>query len=112
MRFVLEWLLRKSDRPNLFGNLLILAFVVVQILDGVLTYKGVNAWGMRVEVNLIVGLVMSIAGIGYGLILVKTFAVGCGALLYWRRLHNVIAVVVAIYMMFAIFSWMYTFLIF
>ena len=45
-------LYRRWDTPrSTFGDLMVVVFLVVQCLDGVLTYLGVSIWGPGVEAN-------------------------------------------------------------
>ena len=42
----------RLDWPHgTFGDLAVLVFVIVQCLDGALTYLGVHTWGMGIEAN-------------------------------------------------------------
>ena len=66
-------------------------FMVVQALDGALTYLGVHIWGPPIEANPIVSSAVSVAGVGTGLAPAKLFAVGLGMMLHLRRVHGVVA---------------------
>ena len=57
-----------------------LVFVVVQGLDGALTYLGVHIWGISIEANPLVSSAVSMAGVGAGLAAAKLFAVGLALL--------------------------------
>ena len=99
-------LCRRWDSPRCrFGDLAVLAFLVVQCLDGIFTYLGVSIWGLDIEANPIVSSAVSIAGLGVGLAGAKLFAIGLGILLHLRRVHNVVALLSAIYVAFAIVPW-------
>jgi hypothetical protein len=39
------------DTPSVFGDLAVLGFLLVQCLDGVFTYLGVQRWGPGIEAN-------------------------------------------------------------
>ena len=87
-----------------------LAFLVVQCLDGVFTYLGVRWWGPTVEANPIVSSTVNIFGLGAGLTAVKLVAVGFGITLHLRRVHNVVALLTALYIAGAILPWTALFL--
>ena len=110
MGYVREWLFRIWDKSNcLFGNIAITAFVVVQCLDGIFTYIGVNR-GLAPEGNPLARRLMSIVGVGLGVIVFKVVAVGLGSLLYlWGR-YNVLATLTAFYVIFILSPWVYLFL--
>jgi hypothetical protein len=99
------------DCPHsLFGDLAVLIFVVVQCLDGALTYLGVHIWGLSIEANPLVSSAVSVAGIGTGLAATKLFAVGLGVMLHLRRVHYVVALLAAFYIAVAILPWTVMFL--
>ena len=105
-------LCRRWDAPrSRFGDCAVLLFLVVQCLDGAFTYLGVSMWGLGIEGNPIVSSAVSVAGLGVGLAGAKLFAVGLGIVLHLRRVHNVVAVLTAIYVTFAIIPWAALFLI-
>ena len=83
-------------------------FLAAQVLDGVLTYRGIRDFGLGVELegNPLIALAMSALGVRLALILAKTFASLCGVLLHTHRYHRVLAVLTAIYVVAAIGPWM------
>lgn len=104
-------LYRCWDTPrSRFGDLVVLVFLVVQCLDGSLTYLGVRTWGPAIEANPIVAAAMSAVGLAAGLASLKLFAVALGIGLHLRRVHNVVALLTAIYVAFAILPWTIMFL--
>jgi hypothetical protein len=94
----------------LFGDLVVVAFLTAQVLDGVFTYLGVSVWGPAVEANPIVSAAVSIAGLTVGLSAVKITAIGLGMMLHLRRVHNLVALLTAIYLAVAIVPWTVVFL--
>jgi hypothetical protein len=98
------------DSPSVFGDLAVLGFVLVQCLDGVFTYLGVEIWGLGIEANPLVSSAVSVAGLGLGLASVKLVAVGFGILLHLRRIHLLVALLTAIYFAVAIVPWAALFL--
>ncbi len=93
-----------------FGDLAILAFVLVQGLDGAMTYLGLHIWGFGIEANPLVSTTVSMAGIGGGLALTKLFAIALGMILHLGRVHGIIALLVGYYVAIAIVPWAFLFL--
>lgn len=93
-----------------FGDIAVIIFLVVQALDGALTYLGVHIWGPAIEVNPIVSSAVSLAGVGMGLAGAKLVAVAFGIVLHLRGVHNVIALLTAFYVAAAILPWTLLFL--
>ena len=94
---------RFGDRR--FGDIAVVTFMVVQALDGILTYLGVHIWGPSVEANPLISTAVSVAGAGVGLAAAKLFAVGLGIVLHLRRVHGVVALLTAFYLAVAIVPW-------
>lgn len=101
----------KLDWPHgTFGDLAVLVFVIVQCLDGAMTYLGVHTWGMGIEANPLVSAAVAFAGLGTGLTLAKLFAVSLGVMLHLRRIHLVVALLSVFYIAVAILPWTVLFL--
>src|SRR5436190_8714351 len=99
-------LCRRWDTPRcVFGDAVVLAYVLAQGMDGVFTYLGVSIWGLQAEANPLVSSAMLVAGHGPGLAGVKLIAVGLGILLHRLRVHNVVALLTGIYIAAAIVPW-------
>jgi hypothetical protein len=104
-------LYRRWDTPRcLFGDVVIIAFLIAQALDGVFTYLGICFWGPAAEANPLVSSAVVMAGLGPGLAGVKLFAVALGVALHLCRVHNVLAVLTVIYFAGAIAPWTAMFL--
>jgi hypothetical protein len=104
-------LCRRWDvRRCVFGDLVVLGFVLVQCLDGAFTYLGVTIWGPGIEANPLVSAAMASAGLGAGLAGAKLMAIGFGILLHLRRVHNLVALLTAVYFVAAIVPWTAIFL--
>jgi len=104
-------LVKRWDEPrSLFGDLTVIGFVLTQCLDGVFTYLGVAIWGPGIEANPLISSVMAGAGVAVGLGATKAVAVGFGCLLHIRRVHNLVALLTAIYFTMAILPWTALFL--
>lgn len=101
---------RWDNSRSLFGDFVVLAFFAAQILDGMFTYVGVSVWGPTIEANPVVSSAVAAAGLGAGLTGVKAVAIGFGMLLHLRRLHNLVALLTAIYVAIAILPWTAIFL--
>ena len=100
-----------SVRHSCFAKIVVVAYVIVQLLDGVYTYIGVSRLGISVELNPLVGWAMTILGVGFGLVVVKFVTTGFGALIYYHGYHNLLALITAFYMAVVILTWMYLFLV-
>jgi uncharacterized protein DUF5658 len=109
-RFCKSWNSQIWNRQSWFGDLVVLAFLVVQFLDGAFTYLGVSIWGPGIEANPLVSSAVSVAGLGAGLAGAKLVAVGFGIALHLSRAHRVIALLTVIYMALAILPWTALFL--
>ena len=96
--------------PSWFGDLAVIGFLVVQALDGILTYIGIAQWGPGVEANPVVSSAVAYAGVGAGLTATKLVACWCGIILHLRRVHHVVAVLTAVYIAVAILPWTALFL--
>jgi hypothetical protein len=87
------------------GVIVLSAFVLVQVLDGVLTYVGVTAYGPHLEANPLVRWYVSALGPGPALITVKAFAISCALPLYSCALHGTLTALTALYFAGAIVPW-------
>lgn len=97
---------RRWGTPQcIFGDVVVLAFVLAQGLDGVFTYLGVRFWGLGAEANPLVSSAMLAAGLGPGLAGVKLFAVGLGIALHLYGVHTLLALLTGIYVAGAIVPW-------
>lgn len=99
-------LYKRWDEPkSLFGDLTVVGFVLMQCLDGVFTYLGVAIWGPAIEANPIIGTAMAAGGVVAAVGGAKALAIGLGMLLHMRRVHNLVALLTAIYFTVAILPW-------
>jgi hypothetical protein len=96
---------RRWDTPSPFGDLVVVGFVLVQCLDGMLTYLGVKTWGPEIEANPLISSAMSVAGLGVGLAGAKLMAVALGIVLHLRRTHMLVALLTLFYLGAAILPW-------
>jgi uncharacterized protein DUF5658 len=105
------YLYKRWDTPrSTFGDLVVVGFLIVQCLDGVLTYLGVSIWGPDIEANPLISSVMAWAGPIPGLTGAKLVAIGFGIILHLRRVHNLVALLTLVYLTVAILPWTALFL--
>jgi hypothetical protein len=100
----------ESPDNSRFGDIAVVTFMVVQALDGILTYLGFHIWGPSVEANPLISSAVSVAGLGTGVAVAKLFAVSLGMILHLRRVHGVVALLTAFYLAVAIVPWAMLFL--
>lgn len=98
------WLFNRT-KESLFGDFVVLAFLVVQALDGALTYVGLSTIGRVVEGNPLVAGLMASFGMGYGLAGAKLFAVSLGIGLHLFGTHRLMALLTAFYLAAAVVPW-------
>jgi hypothetical protein len=96
---------RWNTSRELFGDVMVLGFLIVQCLDGAFTYLGVRTWGPGIEANPLMSSVVAAAGPGAGLAGAKLVAMGFGILLHLRRVHGIVAALTALYICAAILPW-------
>jgi hypothetical protein len=82
-----------------------LAFVAVQALDGAMSYIGVSLHGPAIEANPLVAWYMGALGPAVGFTAAKLFAVMCGAVLYVTARHKWVAVLTLLYLVVAVGPW-------
>jgi hypothetical protein len=98
----------EAARPRLSTATLILAaFVVIQALDGLLSYLGVSAHGLWLEGNPIVSWYAHQFGPGVAFAGAKLFAIACGAVLYLTGRHTWLVVLTLVHVVAAIAPWTY-----
>ena len=107
----MEAIWKPWDSPScLFGNVAVLAFLIVQMLDGVFTYLGVRTWGPGIEANPIVSAAVATVGLASGLAAAKLVAATFGIILHLRRVHHIVALLAALYFCAAVLPWTALFL--
>jgi hypothetical protein len=87
------------------GDAAFLAFVVVQIADGWLTYRGIAAFGIGIEANPLVACYAGTFGIGLSLVAIKLFAVTCGSVLHLNAMHRAVGALTLVYVAAAVWPW-------
>ena len=96
---------RGSTNRNLFGDLALLAFLLVQASDGVLTYIGVSTYGRHIEANPLIGWLMAAIGQGAALATAKVTAGVFGVALHLSAVHKAVAVLAIFYLAAAVVPW-------
>ena len=96
---------RKPSQPSLFGNLVLVGFLLVQCFDGVFTYVGVAVFGLGIEANPLVAGLMTHLGHGPGLLSAKVMAALLGILLHLREVHLAVAMLTGFYAAAALAPW-------
>jgi len=105
------YLYKRWDTPkSTFGDVVVVGFLIVQYLDGVLTYLGVSIWGPDIEANPLISSAIALAGPIPGLAGAKLVAIGFGIMLHLRRVHNLVALLTLVYLAVAILPWAALFL--
>lgn len=87
------------------AELVWLAFVTVQALDGAMSYVGVHTLGTWVEANPLVAWYAAAFGPAVAFTVVKLFAVACGTVLYLMARHRTVAALTLFYLAFAVVPW-------
>ena len=85
-------------------ELIWLSFVLVQVLDGVMSYVGVHHIGWM-EGNPLVEWYTMVLGPAVAFTVVKLFAVACGSVLYLKARHRTVAALTLFYLAFAVAPW-------
>ena len=96
---------RKAAQPSRFGDIVLVAFLLVQCFDGVFTYVGVASFGPGIEANPVVAGLMAYLGYGPGLLSAKMMAAFLGICLHFRQVHLAVAVLTGFYAAAAIAPW-------
>ena len=92
--------------PRMIGHQLVFAaFLLTQILDGVLTYAGVSAFGVAAEGNPILAYLMTSYGELIALAGAKIVAACCGVALYILAVDRLLAILTLVYIGAALIPW-------
>jgi hypothetical protein len=92
-------------RANFFGNFVVVAFLLAQAFDGVLTYVGVRQYGLAAEGNPLLGWLMAAFGSGVAVTAAKAAAGAFGIALHLSAIHRLLAVLAAFYLTVAVVPW-------
>ncbi len=94
---------------SLFGDVSVLALLVLQGLDGIFTYMGINVYGVEVENNPLLLQWMTMVGYGPALFGAKLYAAALGVILHLQNAHRIVAWLAAFYALVAILPWIFIF---
>ena len=89
------------------GPVVMVLFLVIQMLDGVLTYWGVTRFGIELEMNALLSSWMHAVGPGLTLVVAKAVACACGFILYRARYLRPLAAVAGLCLGIAVVPWAY-----
>jgi hypothetical protein len=90
---------------SMFGDVVLVVFLLAQACDGVFTYVGVSTYGVRMEGNPLLGWLMSSLGQGLGLTAAKATAGAFGIALHLTSVHRIVALLTAFYVAAAVVPW-------
>jgi hypothetical protein len=90
---------------SVFGDVVLVLFLLAQCFDGVFTYVGVRLHGTAIEANPLIAALMSSLGHGPALAGAKTVAAGLGICLHLREVHGAVALLALFYAVVAIYPW-------
>ncbi len=100
----------RPHRPSAFGDIVIVAFLVAQGLDGVFTYLGLTRFGPQIEANPFITSMVAIAGPIATLTFAKLVAATFGIVLHFAGVHRVVALLTILYVAAALVPWATIFL--
>jgi hypothetical protein len=91
---------------SLFGDVVLVVFLLSQCWDGVLTYVGVTSLGPGIEANPLIAALMVQVGHGPALMVAKGLASALGIGLHLRQVHLAVALLAGFYVLAAVLPWM------
>ena len=94
-----------GTRRSMFGDIALIAFLLAQASDGVLTYIGVSTYGLHIEGNPLIAWLMSAMGEGPALATAKLAAGFFGIALHLSAVHKAVALLAGFYVAVAIIPW-------
>jgi uncharacterized protein DUF5658 len=86
-------------------RLLIALFLIAQLLDGVMTYAGIQHFGLWAEGNPLLSTWMTLVGPQPAIVGAKLMASACGMVLYWYGMRNVLWALTLLYAGAAVGPW-------
>lgn len=81
-------------------------FLVAQVFDGLLTYRGVSTLGVAAEANLLLATAIEAIGATRALLSAKLLASACGYILFCGGFHRLLAVAAGLYIGVAVVPWL------
>jgi len=101
-----------NDRTQLISDrkqapIVFWLFILIQVLDGALTYWGVTRFGIELEMNTLLSSWMHEVGPAATLLAAKVMACVCGVILYNAQYHRPLAAVAGLCLGIAVIPWAY-----
>ena len=90
---------------HLIGNLIVICFILVQILDWLATFHGVTLFGTSIEANPLLRFLMERYDIILVLTLAKLSATLAATFLHLFERHLMVATLTLLYAVFALIPW-------
>ena len=94
-----------QPRPSVFGDVVLVVFLLSQVFDGAFTYMGVMTFGTGIEANPVIAALMTHLGHGAALMMAKFLAAVLGIGLHLRGTHSAVAILAAFYVTAAVLPW-------
>ena len=94
-----------ARRRSIYGDVVLVLFLLTQCFDGVFTYVGVASFGMGIEANPLLAALMASFGHGTALLGAKSVAAILGICLHLREVHGAVALLTGFYGAVAIAPW-------
>ena len=95
----------RTPPRSVFGDVVLVAFLLLQVFDGALTYVGVISFGISMEANPIVAALMTHLGHGAALMTAKLIAASLGIGLHLHGTHGAVAALAVFYAAAAVLPW-------
>jgi hypothetical protein len=102
------WLPERSPvrwQARAFGDLVIVAFLIAQVLDGAFTYVGLQVFGHSIEANPLIAWLIGLLGPAGALASAKSVAIVAGGFLHLLHVHLAVAVLTGLYLLLAVGPW-------
>jgi len=90
---------------SIFGDVILLVFLLAQLMDGVFTYVGIATFGETIEANPLLAWYIAMFGPAVALIGAKMVAIACAATLHVFARHRTVAVLTLVYLAAAVWPW-------
>jgi hypothetical protein len=88
------------------SRLIIVAFLIAQVCDGLLTYAAVQLFGAAAEGNPIITTWMALVGPEPAIVGAKVLASVCGVILYTLGVHRILLALTLLYGVAAVVPWL------
>lgn len=94
-----------APQRSLFGDIVIVVFLLSQVFDGAFTYLGIMTFGIGIEANPLIIALMTHLGHGAALMTAKLVAASLGIGLHLRGTHAAVAALAFFYVAVAVLPW-------